>query len=172
MTHVTSPDWPTWHLTLWVPVPSICGIQAWSSLCLLMPWHLDTALIPKLDMFSSKFLWLLTHLPLHKMADILADDIFTCIFLNENDRITIQISLKFVPKSPINNKSVLVQVTNGLAPNRRQAINWTNDDPICWPIYAAQGGDKLKIENTVPLIKWWFSQWTRRFQEISQQFLC
>ena len=28
------------------------------------------------------------------MAAILADDIFRCIFLNENDRITMQISLK------------------------------------------------------------------------------
>ena len=29
----------------------------------------------------------LTHLPLDKMAAILADDIFKCISLNENDRI-------------------------------------------------------------------------------------
>ena len=52
----------------------------------------------------------LTHLPLHKMAEILADDIFNCIFLNENDRIPIQISLRYVPRSPIDNKSALVQV--------------------------------------------------------------
>ena len=32
---------------------------------------------------------------------------------------------------------------NGLAPNRRQAITWTNDDPIHWRIYAALGRDKL-----------------------------
>ena len=38
----------------------------------------------------------LTHLLLDKMAAILADDIFKCIFLNENDRISIQISMKFV----------------------------------------------------------------------------
>ena len=44
------------------------------------------------------------------MAAILADDIFKCIFLNENGTILIQISLKFVPKSPIDNKPVLVQV--------------------------------------------------------------
>ena len=44
------------------------------------------------------------------MAAILADDIFKCIFLNENDRIPIQISLKFVPRSPIDNKAALVQV--------------------------------------------------------------
>ena len=47
---------------------------------------------------------------LDKMADIFADDISKCIFLNENYRIQIQISLNFVPKSPIDNKSTLVQV--------------------------------------------------------------
>ena len=52
----------------------------------------------------------LTHLPLEKMAAILADDIFKCIFLNQNYRILIQISLKFVPRSPIDNKPALVQV--------------------------------------------------------------
>ena len=39
----------------------------------------------------------LTHLPLDKMAASLADGIFRCILLNENDKITIQLSLKFVP---------------------------------------------------------------------------
>ena len=51
-----------------------------------------------------------THLPLGKMATILADNIFKCIFSNKKDRIQIQISLKIVPKSPIDNKTALVQV--------------------------------------------------------------
>ena len=38
------------------------------------------------------------------------DDIFKWIFLNENVRIMIQSSLRFVPKSPIDNKPALVQV--------------------------------------------------------------
>ena len=42
----------------------------------------------------------LTHLSLDKMATILSDDVFNCIFLNENDRIPIKISLKYVPGSP------------------------------------------------------------------------
>ena len=46
----------------------------------------------------------------NKMAATLADDIFECIFLNENDRIPIQISLKFVPRTPIDNTPALVQV--------------------------------------------------------------
>ena len=53
---------------------------------------------------------MLTHLPLDKMATMLADGIFKCIFLNENDRIRIQISLKFVPRSLFHNKPPLIQV--------------------------------------------------------------
>ena len=39
-----------------------------------------------------------------------ADDIFKCIFLNENVWIPIKISLKFVPKGPINNIPALVLI--------------------------------------------------------------
>ena len=39
-----------------------------------------------------------------------ADDTFKRIFLNENFRISIKISLKFVPKGPINNIPALVQI--------------------------------------------------------------
>ena len=39
-----------------------------------------------------------------------ADNIFKCIFLNENLWISINISLKFVPKGPINNIQALVQI--------------------------------------------------------------
>ena len=51
-----------------------------------------------------------TRLPMDKMVIILADDNFNCIFLNENDRIPIWISHKFVARSPIDNKPALVQV--------------------------------------------------------------
>ena len=39
-----------------------------------------------------------------------SDDIFKCIFVNENVWISIEISLKFVPKSPINNIPASVQI--------------------------------------------------------------
>ena len=38
------------------------------------------------------------------------DDIFKCIFLNENVWIPIKISMKFVPRGPINNIPALVQI--------------------------------------------------------------
>ena len=43
------------------------------------------------------------------MAAILTDK-FKCIFLTENDRISIRISLKFVSKSPRENKPALFHV--------------------------------------------------------------
>ena len=60
----------------------------------------------------------LTHLPLDKMATILADDNFKCNLLNENERISIRISLKFVL-----NKLVLVQV-------KVMAQHRTGDKPL------------------------------------------
>ena len=59
------------------------------------------------------------------MAAMLAGNIFKCIFLNENDKILIQISLKLVPRSPIDNKPALVQVT---------AWRRTGDKPLPEPI--------------------------------------
>ena len=54
----------------------------------------------------------------------LADDIFKCILLNENVWIRIEISLKFIPKGPINNIPALVQI---MAWHRSDAaIIWIN----------------------------------------------
>ena len=50
----------------------------------------------------------LTHLPQDKMAAILADDIFNCIFLSKKFCISIKISLKFVPNGLIDNNQALV----------------------------------------------------------------
>ena len=50
----------------------------------------------------------LIHLPLEKMAAILADDMFKCILLNEKVRILIKISPKFVPMGLIDNNQALV----------------------------------------------------------------
>ena len=54
------------------------------------------------------------------------DDIFEWIIWNENAWISINISLKFVPRGPINNIPTLIQVMAW----RRQAIIWTNDGYI------------------------------------------
>ena len=53
------------------------------------------------------------------------DDSFKCIFLNENAWISIKISLKFVPKGPMNNIPALVQIMAWLRPG---------DKPLSEPI--------------------------------------
>ena len=50
----------------------------------------------------------LTHLPLDKMAAILADNIFKRIFLNEKVRFLTKISLKFVLEGPIDDSPALL----------------------------------------------------------------
>ena len=59
------------------------------------------------------------------MATILADNIFKWIFLNEKFCISIWISLKFVPKGPINDSTALVQV---------MAWRQTGDKPLSEPM--------------------------------------
>ena len=48
-----------------------------------------------------------------------ADNIFKCIFLNENVWISIKISLEFVPKGPINNIPALVQMMVWCCPGNK-----------------------------------------------------
>ena len=74
---------------------------------------------------DSVVMWLTRIHPVDKMAAILAYYNFKCIFLNENDRIPIPISLKFIPRSPIDNKPALVQV---------MAWSWTGDKPLPEPM--------------------------------------
>ena len=90
--------------------------------------HVDHILKTLLEGMGFRYYWLLlnlTHLYLYKMATILADKILKCIFLNENDRIPIQISMKFVPRSPTDNKPASVQV---------MAWRQTGDKPLSEPM--------------------------------------
>ena len=65
----------------------------------------------------------LTHWGRDKMAAI-----FKCIFLNENVWILIKISLKYVPKGPINNIPALVQIMAWRRPgNKPLHYIWAND---------------------------------------------
>ena len=75
----------------------------------------------------------LTHLPSGQNGRRFADH-WKCIFTNDFFFISIKTALKFVPKGP---SETSIGLDNGLAPNRRQIIIWTNADPIPWCIYAA-----------------------------------
>ena len=52
------------------------------------------------------------------------------IFMNKKFGILTRISMKFIPESPIYNKSA----GNGLVPNKWQAIIWTIANPFHWCI--------------------------------------
>ena len=76
---------------------------------------------------------------------LVVDDSSKGIFTNEKFFVTIfRISLKFVPKGPVDNKAALVRSGNGLAPDKRHAITGTSADPVHRRIYAALGEDELR----------------------------
>ena len=57
-----------------------------------------------------------------------ADDMFKCISLNKNVWISIEISLKFVPKGSVNNNPALFQILAWLRPG---------DKPLSEPIMVS-----------------------------------
>ena len=82
-----------------------CRFQKYGSqyLCGLFRWNWDNYYIKPCG-------WYFVTLRPRQNGRRFADDTFNCIFLNENVRNSIQISLKFVPQGPINNNSALVQI--------------------------------------------------------------
>ena len=73
------------------------------------------------------------------------DDIFKKIFLNENIWISINISLKFVPRGPINNIPTLVQV---------MAWHQPGDKPLSEPVMV-----RLPTHICVTRLQWVNSLW-------------
>ena len=109
------------YMHVYHPVHSCIFIEFYSSLHYIMMAWCRTAVSSLLKHWRycgqaqghrCVFLHLLNSSPpgKKKMADIWADDNFRCIFLNENDKIPIRISLKFVPRRPIDITPALVQV--------------------------------------------------------------
>ena len=78
-----------WRCVTWLTKPNH-GFSASHDHLYKTPW-LQLIWFSPLHCYAILRQWL-THLPLAKMAAILADDIFKCIFLNENDKILFQIS--------------------------------------------------------------------------------
>ena len=76
-------------------------------------------------MFSSLHTFKINTLRPRQNGRHFADDTFKPIFLNENIQISIKISLKFVPKVPINNIPALVQIMAWCQPG---------DKPLSEPI--------------------------------------
>ena len=85
----------------------------------------------------------LIHWRRDKMAAIFLDDIFKCIFLNEKFCILVKISLKFVPKGPIDNNPALVYIMDW-----RRICDKPLSEPMLilfyWHIYLTlRGGGEL-----------------------------
>ena len=67
---------------------------------------------------QSMMVWINT-LMLRQNDHHFADDILNCILFNENVSISIKISLKFVPKGPIDNMPTLVQIMSWCQPGNK-----------------------------------------------------
>ena len=71
-------------------------------------YHLTKAPTPHPPYTCKMTIFLVNTLRPRQNRRHFADDIFKCIFLNENVRIPTKILLKFVPKGPINKIPALV----------------------------------------------------------------
>ena len=84
--------------------------------------------------------WLVNTLRLKQNGTILPEDIFKCIYLNKNFCISIEMSLKFIPKVSIDSKSALVQIRAWCQTGVRSL-----PEPMLTHLadaYAARGGDE------------------------------
>ena len=78
-------------------------------------------------------LWVLNTLRPRQNSLCFADGTFKHIFLNENVRISIKISLKFVPKGTINNNPALVQIMAWRRPGNKPLSEPTMVDLLTSP---------------------------------------
>ena len=93
---------------------------------------------PKLVLIGWILHDILTQLPPGQNGRHFPDNIFRCIFMNENVWISMKISLNFVPNGSIDNIPALVQIMAW----HRIRITWTNADLIRWHILDALGVDE------------------------------
>ena len=92
-----------WCVCLWAPTLSLSACSVLVHLCLvslvLFPSHICSTRPSRVNSLRPR-----------RNRRYFADDIFKCIFFNENVWISIKVPLKFDPKSPINNIPALVQI--------------------------------------------------------------
>ena len=84
---------------------SRCKFRAYPSCCDTLIWAKYST--SRLSTAQSSRYW---HIEAETKWPPFPDDVFRCIFLNENIYISIKISLKFVRKCPINNVPALVLI--------------------------------------------------------------
>ena len=94
----------------------VCHPAAIAGATILVPCHVMTMSLQWLN-FNTLRSW--------GNGQHFADNIFKCIFFNENAWILIKISLKFVPMGPINNTPALVQIMDW---------RWPGNKPLSEPM--------------------------------------
>ena len=77
---------------------------------LLLEWYITSEFEGYKRPILTSSAWCLNTLRSRQNGRHNADDIFKCIFLNENAQISLKISLKFVPKFRVNNIPALAQI--------------------------------------------------------------
>ena len=98
---------------------------------LLRPKFLSDIITRRCHIFNGSLaivLLALTHFPLEKMAAF-SETTFKCIFMHEMFCISIEISLKFILKGPIDNKTALVWI---------MAWRWIGAEPTLTGIYSLE----------------------------------
>ena len=110
-----------WHIAITIAIIShqfsvnilFCPSRLVSSVSITArsPMNLSTNLSPTLDSFSDVY-WISSFNTLRPKQNgrHFADDTFNLIFVNENVRISIKFTLKYVPKGPIDNIPASVQI--------------------------------------------------------------
>ena len=106
--------------------------------------HLKITLVVQvlfLHIYISLKLSLFTYLPLDKM-DAISQTIFSDAFSWMRTFVfLIKFHWSLFLRLQLTKTSI--GLDNGLALNRRQAIIWTNADPVQWHIYTSLGGEEL-----------------------------
>ena len=125
------------HMTYKNPHLNNCLMESWGIiyLLILLPkamffWVIDQFVLRAvlITVFSTKYYVCLNSLRPRQNRRRFADDIFKWMFLSENRGYLIEISLTFVPKGRINNKSALVRI---------MAWRRTGDKPLSWPMVCS-----------------------------------
>ena len=120
--------------------------------------------------FKSFFLQIFFRFACHIEAETngwhFADGIFKWIFLNESVWIPIKISLKFVPKGPVNNVPVLVQIMawrrSGYKPlSEAMMVNFPTHVCVSRPQWVNTSWSFFTIVSAV--VKWTWKIWVKLF---------
>ena len=141
----------TWWLCMFI---TTCHFLHWNSTLYLLNYVMTTFLI-------LITLWGWDTLRLRQKGHHFPDNIFKCIFLNENVWISIKISLMFVPEDPINNIPALVQIITWRRPADKplsepmMAPHWGIYDRVTWPqwvncfymLFSIQKGQLEQLSN-------------------------